>query len=90
MTDAVSLARQTVDEFARIGMSDHPSALDARGTLGEALIALGDRESAARELRLAVAGAQRQFVPGDRRTARLQDALERAVKREPVSSERLL
>ena len=76
--EAIGLARQTVDEFARIGMSDHPSAIDARTTLGEALTTLGDRAAAQRELRLALSSAERQFVPGDRRIARLRAALERA------------
>ena len=78
MTEAVSLARQTIDEFARIGLSDHPSAIDVRATLGEALTAIGDRPAAQRELRSALSAAERQFVPGDRRVARLRDALKRA------------
>ena len=75
---AVLLARQTLDDFTRLGMPEHPSAIDARGTLGEALIALGDRAAAAAVLREAVSIAERQFVRGDRRLARLRDALARA------------
>jgi len=79
MSEAVSVARQTVGEFARIGLSDHPSAIDVRATLGEALTAIGDRPAALRELRLALSAAERQFVPGDRRIARLREALKRAM-----------
>ncbi|HET7697641.1 MAG TPA: serine/threonine-protein kinase [Vicinamibacterales bacterium] len=76
--EAVAVARETVGEFARIGLSDHPSALDVRATLGEALVAMGDRPAGVRELRQALLAAQRQFVAGDRRIARLRDALTRA------------
>jgi eukaryotic-like serine/threonine-protein kinase len=75
---AVVLARQTLDEFDRLGLVDHPSAIDARTTLGEALITLGEYGEAARELRRALSSAERQFVRGDRRLARLRDALARA------------
>ena len=79
MSEAVAVARQTVGEFARIGLSDHPSAVDARATLGEALTAMGHRPAAVRELRQALSAAERQFVPGDRRIARLREALKRAM-----------
>jgi serine/threonine-protein kinase len=79
MREAIAVARQTVDEFTRIGLSDHPSAVDARATLGEALTASGNRPAALRELRQALTAAERQFVPGDRRTARLREALKRAM-----------
>jgi hypothetical protein len=74
----VQLARATLDDFDRLGMPDHPAAIDARATLGEALLATGDRDAAARELRRALADAERQFVPGDARIARLRDASTRA------------
>jgi serine/threonine protein kinase/tetratricopeptide (TPR) repeat protein len=77
-SSAVLLARQTLEEFDRLGMPDHPSAIDARTTLGEALIALGQHDAAARELRHALSSAERQYVRGDRRIARLRDALARA------------
>jgi serine/threonine-protein kinase len=76
--DAALLARQTIDEFARLGMPDHPSAIEARTTLGEALISRGDHGAAVPALQLALSHAERQFVTGDRRTARLRRALERA------------
>lgn len=79
IAEAVSIARQTLDEFARIGLSDHPSAIDARATLGQALTATGDRPAAVHELRLALSAAEKQFVPGDRRTTQLRDALKRAM-----------
>ena len=77
--EAVRLARHTLDDFDRLGIPDHPAAIDARATLGNALIAAGESDEAARELRRGVASAERQFVPGDARLARLRDALARAV-----------
>ena len=68
---------ETVGEITPLLRRHHGGDRQAYDDL---LIALGDPESAARELRLALAGAQRQYVLGDRRTARLQEALERAVK----------
>jgi serine/threonine-protein kinase len=73
--DSVSLATQTLAEFDRLEMPEHPSAIDARTTLGEALIALGRPDVAARELGRAVASAERQFVSGDARLSRLRRAL---------------
>jgi len=75
---AVLLARQTLAEFDRLDMPEHPSAIDARATLGEGLTALGEHDSAARELRRALSSAERQFVRGDRRLSHLRDALARA------------
>ncbi len=75
---AVPLARQALGEFDELAMADHPSAIDARGTLGEALLALGQLNGAARELREALGRAERQFVAGDRRILRIREALARA------------
>ncbi|HJR58901.1 MAG TPA: tetratricopeptide repeat protein [Vicinamibacterales bacterium] len=80
-SDAVQLARQTLEEFDRLGMSEHPSAIDARATLGEALIALGRHDAAARELERGGSSAERQFVSGDPRRARFREALARAMDR---------
>lgn len=80
---AVLLARQTLEEFDRLEMSDHPSAIDARATLGEALMTLGQDDAAARELRRALSGGQRQFVRSDRRLTRLRAALARATAGSP-------
>ena len=74
---AVQLARDTLGDFDRLGIPDHPSAIDARATLGQALLATGNRD-AARELGRGLASAERQFVAGDARTARLRDANARA------------
>ncbi len=74
---AVLLARDTLADFDRLGMPDHPSAIDARATLGRALFAAGNHD-AVRELRRGLASAERQFVSGDARIARLRDATARA------------
>ena len=76
---ALQLARDTLADFDRLGMPDHPAAIDARATLGRALLATGNHDAAARELRRALAGAERQFVSGDARIARLRDATARTV-----------
>jgi serine/threonine-protein kinase len=73
--DAAALASRTRDAFDRLRMTDHPSAIEARRTLGEALVALGDRDAAARELTTSLAGAERQFVVGDERIARIREVL---------------
>ena len=75
---AAQLARDTLGDFDRLGMPDHPAAIDARATLGLALLAIGDRHAAARELRRGLVSAERQFVPGDARIARLRDEIARA------------
>jgi len=76
--EAASLGQATLDQFARLGLADHPAALDACRTLGEALLALGQPDRAAERLASCLAAAQRQFVPGDSRTARIGEALRRA------------
>jgi ATP/maltotriose-dependent transcriptional regulator MalT len=73
--DAAALARRTRDAFDRLRMTDHPSAIEARRTLGEALVALGDLDAAARELTTSLASAERQFVVGDERIARIREVL---------------
>ncbi|MGH9239565.1 MAG: protein kinase domain-containing protein [Vicinamibacterales bacterium] len=79
LPDAVSLARQTLAALERHGMGEHPSAIDARTTLGEALAALGDREAAVRELTAGLAAGERQYVDGDARIQRLRHALWRVI-----------
>jgi eukaryotic-like serine/threonine-protein kinase len=73
--DAAALASRTQEAFDRLRMTDHPSAIEARRTLGEALLALGDRDAAARELTACLASAERQFVVGDERVARIREVL---------------
>ena len=75
---AVQLARDTLGDFDRLGIPDHPSAIDARATLGQALLATGNRDAAARELGRGLASAERQFVSGDARIVRLRNASARA------------
>ncbi len=75
LPEAVQLAKQTLTEFERLDMADHPAAIDARVTLGEALLALGRRADAARALAQALQDAERQFVAGDARTARIRRLL---------------
>lgn len=77
--DAVAHARLTLDTLERASLTDHPSAIDARTTLGEALLALGKREAAVRELGAGLDRAERQYVDGDRRILRLRHALGRAL-----------
>jgi serine/threonine-protein kinase len=76
--EAILLARQTLDEFERLAMAEHPSAIDARLTLGEALSAGGQHAAAARELRRGLSSAERQFVSGDARLTLFREALARA------------
>ena len=73
---AVSIAEETLASFARLELSEHPSAIEARITLGQALAALGQRDRARAELQTAYAAASRRFVAGDERTARARAALE--------------
>jgi serine/threonine-protein kinase len=77
-TVAIRLARRTLDEFERLGMAEHPSAIDTRLTLGQALITRGTPAAAGEPLRRGLSSARRQFVAGDRRFRAFEDALERA------------
>jgi serine/threonine-protein kinase len=73
--EAVRRARAALDQFARLGLLEHPAAVDACRTLGVSLQALGRKSEAAAALVPCLAVAERQFVPGDRRTAELRRAL---------------
>lgn len=75
--EAVRLATLTLNEFERLALLEHPSAIDARTTLGEALLSLGQSSAASRELTSALANAEQQFVEGDARLVRIRDALAR-------------
>jgi serine/threonine-protein kinase len=72
---AVSMAEEALDLFARLDLSEHPSAIDARITLGQALFALGHSDRARVELKAAYAAASRKFVAGDERIARARAAI---------------
>jgi len=74
--EAVRRAHATLAQFARLGLGEHPAAIDACRTLGESLNALGRHAEAAAALAPCLAVAERQFVPGDRRTAGLRRAAE--------------
>jgi len=76
--EALQLAERTVNDFDRLGLALHPSAIDACLTAGESMIALGRRTEADGRLVRCLAAAERLFVPGDPRTARLREALARA------------
>lgn len=76
--EAVRLARRTEDEFARLGLTAHPASLDVCLTLAGALMDLGRHEEARGEADRCAADAARVFVPGDPRTARLNEAAQRA------------
>jgi eukaryotic-like serine/threonine-protein kinase len=82
--EAVTHARLTLATLARSGLTDHPAAIDARTTLGEALLALGEREAAVRELGAGLDLAERQYDDGDRRILRLRRALGRALDAPPA------
>jgi eukaryotic-like serine/threonine-protein kinase len=75
---AVSIAEEALDLFAQLDLSEHPSAIDARITLGQALLALGHSDRARIELQAAYAAASRKFVGGDDRIARARAALDAA------------
>ena len=64
---AVSIAEEALARFARLDLAEHPSAIDARITLGQALFALGQRDRARHELPPAYAAASRNFCAGDDR-----------------------
>jgi serine/threonine-protein kinase len=73
--EAVRRARAALEQFARLGLQEHPVAVDACRTLGGSLLSLGRRREAAATLAPCLAVAERQFVAGDRRTAALRRAL---------------
>jgi len=72
---AAAMAREAIDLFARLDLAEHPSAIEARITLGQALAALGQRDRAKTELEAASAAASRKFVASDERIARARAAL---------------
>jgi serine/threonine-protein kinase len=75
---ALALSIRTLEEFASLDLVSHPSALDACLTFGEARIQLGHDPAAVERLAACTDHASRLFVPGDPRTARLREVLERA------------
>ena len=70
-------ARATLAQFERLQLGEHPTAIDACGTLGEALRALGRPAEASAAVAPCLAVAERQFVAGDRRTAGLRRMAQR-------------
>jgi serine/threonine protein kinase/tetratricopeptide (TPR) repeat protein len=72
LEESVRLSRATLAQFQRLGLGEHPAAIDTCRTLGEALGALGRHPEAAVAVAPCLAVAERQFVAGDRRTAGLR------------------
>jgi tetratricopeptide (TPR) repeat protein len=75
--EAIALAERTLEELRALGLTDHPAAIDARLVRGEALLSERRTPEALAVLRDGLARAERQFVPGDARTARFRSALAR-------------
>ena len=76
--DAAVLAGRALSALQRLGLADHPAAIDAGRTLGEACLALGDRDGAVSHLTDALTRSERQFVAGDSRIRSIAAALRRA------------
>jgi tetratricopeptide (TPR) repeat protein len=81
---AVAIARDALDRFARLGLTEHPAALDTRRILGRALLALDDRAAAVSVLEGCLALEERLFVAADARTEQTRAAL--ALARSPVAA----
>ena len=79
LEEAAFLAMRAGSLFQERGLRDHPAAIEACGTRGLALLALSQRAQAAGQLAPCLAAAERQFVPGDRRTEVIRRALESAL-----------
>jgi serine/threonine-protein kinase len=75
--EAIALAERTLGEFAALGLTDHPAAIDARLVLGEALLSERRAQEAVSILNDGLARSERQFVQNDARTARFRSALSR-------------
>lgn len=78
--EAIAGARQAIEQLDRLGLAEHQSAVDARLTLGEALMAAGEHEEAMRVLASGLPAAERLFVRFDPRLTRLQEAMTRAAR----------
>ncbi len=76
--DAIRAARRVLDQFARIGLSLHPAAIDAHWTLARALLSSERGAEAAPVLRDGLAKAARVYVPTDDRLADAHRLLARA------------
>ncbi len=79
--EAVRLARLTVDQFRRLRLDDHPSAIDARLTLGQALLSLGRTAEAERELAAGLMRARRHLSDEDPRIGEFRAGLAEAARR---------
>ena len=73
--EAVRLATQTLEQFARLQLADHPSAIDAQLTLGQSLLALNQFAGAERELAAGLIRARHQLSPADPRVSRFEQGL---------------
>jgi len=72
---AVAIAHDALDRFARLGLTEHPAALDTRRILGRALLALDDRAAAVSVLEGCLELEERLFVAADARTEQTRAAL---------------
>jgi eukaryotic-like serine/threonine-protein kinase len=79
--EAVRLATLTLEQFARLHLADHPSAIDARLTLGQSLLAQHQFAGAERELAAGLIRARQQLSPADPRLSQFEQALAAAAKR---------
>jgi tetratricopeptide (TPR) repeat protein len=73
--EAVRLATLTLEQFARFHLADHPSAIDARLTLGRALLALNQFAGAERELAAGLIRARQHLSAADPRLSRFEQGL---------------
>lgn len=78
--EAIAGARQAIEQLDRLGLAEHQTAVDARLTLGDALMAAGEHEEAMRVLASGLPAAERLFVRFDPRLTRLQEAMTRAAR----------
>jgi serine/threonine-protein kinase len=74
-SEAIAAVTTALAELDRLGLSDHPWSIEARTTLGAALIASGRYDEARAALAPAAAAARRLFVSYDARRARLEASL---------------
>ena len=81
--DAVASTRMALEEFDRLALPDHPSTIEIRATLADALIALGRGDEAIPVLGRAIAAAETLSPAGDDRTTRLRASLLGATSARP-------
>lgn len=80
VAEAIAGARRALEQLDRLGLAEHQAAVDARLTLGEALMAAGQHEEAMGVLASGLPAAERLFVRFDPRLTRIQEAMTRAAR----------